>query len=282
MKLIKTYFRIISRLLPKLTSKQAFELFKTVRVKNIRTRELDFYNEFRKREFDSDEGKILTFEKGDSNNTPVLLVHGWDSNPGSLYKLADMLLNQGFYVVCFNLPAHGYAKEKKTNILICGQALQRVMEEYNFDQNLNIVSHSFGSAVVTYCLSLTGRKVDRLIFLTSPNSMNQIFADFAQFIHLGKKAFHYFIHRIESIIKRPVSEMDVEKLLHSVNYNQLTLIHDRKDKILPFSNSESIQKAAINAELLEIENVGHYRMLWNAEVIGWVQVKMNDFALAST
>ncbi len=51
------------------------------------------------------------------------------------------------------------------------------------------------------------------------------------------------------------------------NYNELMLLHDRSDKILPYVNSEQVRQSVNRARLEPIDNVGHYRMLWSDEVI---------------
>ena len=51
------------------------------------------------------------------------------------------------------------------------------------------------------------------------------------------------------------------------NYNELMLLHDRSDKILPYVNSEQVRQSVNRARLEPIDNVVHYRMLWSDEVI---------------
>ena len=44
-------------------------------------------------------------------------------------------------------------------------------------------------------------------------------------------------------------------------------MHDRYDKVLPYRHSIEVNNAIENAQLITLEKVGHYKMLWNDEVI---------------
>ncbi|WP_222931406.1 hypothetical protein, partial [Xanthovirga aplysinae] len=48
---------------------------------------------------------------------------------------------------------------------------------------------------------------------------------------------------------------------------QFLLVHDKYDKIINFRNSTDIHQAIEKADLISFEKIGHYRMLWNEQVI---------------
>ena len=94
MKLIKIYFRIVSFLSPRLAANQAFEVFCKVRKKDIRDREKPFYETAKREDIPHEPESIHTYSFGNPENDTVLLVHGWDSNAGSLSKFVDPLLEK--------------------------------------------------------------------------------------------------------------------------------------------------------------------------------------------
>ena len=53
----------------------------------------------------------------------------------------------------------------------------------------------------------------------------------------------------------------------AVNYQYLSLFHDKHDKILDFKNSELLNESLNNSTLYAYENIGHSRMLSNAELL---------------
>lgn len=73
------------------------------------------------------------------------MVHGWDSNPGSMAGIAEELINRGFHVLVFNVPAHGISVQKTTNMLYVSDILIDLLKKFNINGNISVVTHSFGS-----------------------------------------------------------------------------------------------------------------------------------------
>ena len=71
-----------------------------------------------------------------------------------------------------------------------------------------------------------------------------------------------------AIIQEEIKYVNVQDKLKNISFTKLLLVHDRADKILPYRNSEEIMKANhTNSELKTYNKIGHYRMLWNDEVL---------------
>lgn len=109
-------------------------------------------------------------------------MHGWDSNAGSMSKIADKLVEKERYVIAINLPGHAFSKKSATNLLECKEAFKALLNEVNPTESFSVISHSFGSGVTAYALSETNYKVNNLIFLTNPNRVEHIFEDFKKMI----------------------------------------------------------------------------------------------------
>lgn len=264
---IRTYFAIYSVLAPKKAARKSFVVFQKVRKKDIRPREADFFSTTRHSQIDYDFGKIDCYFLGDETHPLVFLIHGWDSNAGSLSKIAQKLVENNYYVILMNLPGHAFSAENSTNLLECKYAFNALLAKINPTTPFSVISHSFGSAVVSYALSETEFQVDKLIFLTNPNRVEHIFEDFKAQIGLKTKAYQELLRITEEKLREPISEVSVEKKLKKVNFNQLVLIHDKFDKVLAYENSQEVLRAFPSAKMLPFENVGHYKMLWNEAVI---------------
>lgn len=273
-KIIKSYFRILSALAPKLAGNQAFELFQRPLNKKIRKKEMSFFKvakTFKIKHYLED---IHCYELGNPAGPLVLLVHGWESNAASMSAIGLKLAEEGHHVILFNLPAHGFSKLKKTNIKMCKEVFLEMINHLNPKQPFSVVSHSFGSAVTSYALSKTTHQVDQLIFLTSPNSINKIFEDFSNFVGINEQAHQQLCKRAENILHEPLADIRVDLLGDKIRYKHLLLIHDSEDKILPKSNSIAIHSQWANSDLKLIEKTGHYKMLWNEKVINLVSEQL--------
>lgn len=265
--LINLYFRILSKLSPLTAGNQAFLLFQTTRKLKTKKREVEFYNTAHHFKIPYYLEDIDCFEIGDPTGKTVLLVHGWDSNAGSMAGIAYRLVEKGYHVVAFNLPAHGSSKLKRANLKICKEVFHAVVERLKPSDTFSVVAHSFGSAVTAYGLSTSRFRVDKLVFLTNPNKLSNIFNDFRIFIGLSLKAYHNLLESVQKLIGESVDSVSIENYSNRIKYNHLLLIHDYYDKILPYQNSVDVRSKWRNSSMITFHKIGHYRMLWNEEVI---------------
>jgi pimeloyl-ACP methyl ester carboxylesterase len=266
--MMKTYIGLSSILNPERAAKKSFDLFQKVRKKDVREREVPFYQEVRRFKVDSEGEPINCFELGDPNGPLLLLVHGWDSNAGSMSMFAGKFAEMGYRVIAFNLPGHAFYTSAKTNLLECKNAMIDVLNFLNINEPISVVSHSFGSAVVANSLAETGHEVDRMVFLTNPNRMEDIFKEFKKMIGLTHRAYRFMVRNTSEMLGGPIDMLDVSANLKKVDFDKLLLIHDLDDKVLSFTNSFDINSEHQNVQLIRMEKIGHYKMLWNDEVIG--------------
>lgn len=266
-KLIKFYIKFLQLLSPKLAGSQAFELFQITNKKTIREREMKFYDDFKTIMLQDDQEKFPVITNKLDSKQKVVLVHGWNSNLASLQEQAKALHNAGICFYAFNLPAHGKSRLKKTNIYACKERFKRVVDCIDDKSHLSFISHSFGSAVTTYGLSEMQVKAESLVFLSVPESVEMMFKELAEMFGLNDSALKEVYRLGSELAKEDIRDVRVAKKLAKVNYNKLLIIHDKYDKVIPFSNSENISSTAENAELIAYEKIGHYRMLTNKDVL---------------
>lgn len=266
--MIRTYFGLSSIFNPEKTAEKSFNIFQKVRRKDIREREIPFYQQARKFQILTDTNQIDCFELGDPSGPLVFLVHGWESNAGSMSQLAQKFSDKRFRVIAFNLPGHAFYKASHTNLLECKRAMMAVMEFVDPKAPFSVVAHSFGSAVAANALADSQREVKRMVFLTNPNKMLDVFMDFKETIGLRNKAYRALIRNTSQILGAPIQSLDVSANLKKVRCERLLLIHDEHDKVLPHLNSFQINSDHQNVQLISLEKVGHYKMLWTDEVTG--------------
>ena len=259
---------ILSFIAPSTAAKRAVSIFSKVRIKGIRTKEQTFYEEARKFEVKRDKEDLSCYELGNPDGKLLFLVHGWESNPGCFTQFLPHL--KDYRIIAFTLPAHAHNKEEQTNLYRCKDAFKLVLEEINPTEPFHVVAHSLGSSVAAFALSETDYQVDKLVFLSANNHIEQVFRDFQKLVGFNERVYRLLDNRIESMVGVQLSDMKVEERLEKVKFNELLLIHDKHDKIIRFQNSEELHKKFSNSRLIPFENIGHYRMLWNEEVLSEV------------
>ena len=72
---------------------------------------------------------------------------------------------------------------------------------------------------------------------------------------------------VESKYQIKISNVNASEVSKAANILNALLLHDPDDAILPYSGSENVAKNMVNAQLMPMANKGHYRILWDNEVI---------------
>ena len=266
--ILRLYFKSISLFFPKFAGLKAFKLFQKVRIKIIRKIEEGFYKEVHQFRVSFPKEDLLCYEIGSKNKNLVFLLHGWESNAGSLSKFAFQLSKNNYRVISFDLPGHAKYKSNYTNLVECRDAFSKLIEYIKPDKPFSVIAHSFGSAVCTYTLSKLNYKLDKLVFLTSPNSILEILNDFKNLIGLSSYSFTYFLQKANLLANEEIKNINVDEKLKLLDFSKLLLIHDEHDKIISIKNSEEIKKMNMeNTQLIKYSKIGHYKMLWNDKVV---------------
>jgi len=264
---LKLYFTIFSRVFPKNTAKQAFNLFQKPSKRAYKENEIDFYNKANHFLVDYEEETLDAYELGSKNEKLIIIVHGWGSNIGRLSKIAFTLEKEGYRVIGMNFPAHGNSKLTKTNMVFSKNAFVKLIKKINYNKAFSIVSHSFGSSVTALAMKEMGLEINNLIFLTSANRTSEIFLDYKKLINLSDKSFEILVEMSNKKVNLDFMNLNIEDLLEDVNYKKLLVIHDKYDKMLPYHYATEITSKARNSELMTLENKGHSGMLFEKVVI---------------
>ena len=268
MQLIRLYFKTLTNINPTTAGKQATRLFQRNIKRPIKPREQAFYEQARSYAVNHEGENIEVYEMGKKDGKIIFLVHGWNGNAGQMAPIARQLAKLGYRVISFDLPAHGKSHLKFTNLRKMSLALHSVIAQVNPMEPFSVISHSFGSAVSIYTLTQDQFEIDKLILLTSPDKFEPIFMEFAQAIGLNKKAYQVMMNGISDIVRQPADQMRLSEMCREISVNELIMVHDKKDSVLAFKNAEAFAAANLDCTLVQLENVGHYRMLWNEQVLG--------------
>ncbi len=269
-KVIKLYLNLLSVIAPQHGGKTAINVFLTVRLKKIKEREKAFYSKAKAFTLEpkivSNSHNIKYYELGEANTKIVFLIHGWNSNAGSLSRFA-FELSKTHRVISLDLPAHAHSKGKRTNLFECKEVLKKFIAHINPKETFSIVGHSFGAAVVAYALSETQHHVDKVVLLSANNKLKIIFREFQKMIGFNDTIYNEIEKWIKSIFNLDLEKLILSDFIKKIKFNDLLIIHDKFDKVIPVKSAEEIKKAIPNIKLSVYQKIGHYRMLWNEDVV---------------
>ncbi len=212
------------------------------------------------------DGQQLPAWRWGTGASTVLLVRGWEGRGSQLAHLAEPLVRRGFSVVAFDVPGHGDAPRGLASIVAHARAIASVA--VHLGPLHAIVGHSVGGAASLFATRL-GVRAARLALVAPPVSPERFAAGFGSMLGLDASLQHRMIARLERRYGLRMDELDVRT--DAARWSRpLLVVHDVGDRIVPFSDGESIAHAAPAGTLVSTHGLGHHRILRAPEVLGAV------------
>lgn len=190
----------------------------------------------------------------------VLLVHGWGGDSSQLSELVRPLVEAGYRVMAYDLPAHGVNPGRRTNLFESADAISAIGREHG--PLHAVVAHSFGtlaSLVAVRQKLLT----DRLVALAPTVLLDTMIAGFAELLGLS--------HPVRNRLAGRVLEFAGREFWTDLSQpHPALIIHDDTDALAPIANAEYLASVWRYARLSRTSGLGHYRLLRDPGVIARV------------
>lgn len=202
-------------------------------------------------------------DPGHAGGQKVLLVHGYRSRSDHMIALADALVAAGHTAVCLDLPGHGASTGRTLHLGKAVEAIDAAWRQHGpFDA---FVGHSFGgpsvmAAAAGSILHVPQRRPDRIVTIAAPSDMADVFRWAGRLLGLGAAAQHAFERQVLRFAGRPLSEFQVERMMHDLPIRTL-VIHAEDDKEVAFANAEAIARLGPHVRLMKANGFGHRRIV---------------------
>lgn len=187
----------------------------------------------------------------------VLLVHGWGGDSAQLTGFVNPLVQEGYRVVAFDLPAHGRSRGRTTNVFRAAAAVRAAGDA--FGPLHAVVGHSFGALASTVAVA-QGMPVNRVVSVASPALPEAVLDGFSGLLGLSPRIRDGLYQRLERFAGREFWS----RLGHPL---PALIIHDRDDREIPFQSAEVLASAWPRARLIPTAGLGHNRILRDSHVI---------------
>ena len=208
------------------------------------------------------EKKINVYHSG-SSAKKILLVHGWSGRGTQLVKFAEAFQKLGYQIVSFDAPAHG---KSPGNTTIMPEFIASIFEiEKHFGPFEAAVGHSLGGMSLLNAVK-EGFKIKRLTIIGSGDIVKDIIDDFVKKLQLDSKISDLLRIHFE---KKSNRTMDSYSSFHAAAEISIPVlvIHDADDDEVPVSCAHHIHQYLKNGELMITQNLGHRKILGDAQVI---------------
>ena len=270
--LIRWYFRIVGRLLPGIAARKAYKLwFRTHRFKEP-SRETRWLKDATQDVIEHPYGPLSVNQWGENGST-VVLIHGWNGRGSQMGAFAAPLVEAGYRVVAYDLPAHGRSPGDNTNVFKAIETLEAVTETYGPIHG--IVAHSFGGMVTALALK-QGLRVNRVVCISTPSSLQWLLKRFTNILAIPNTT----LTRLNQMIVREFSNniWDRVSLLSATRdlSTPALIIHDDMDLDVDWREGEAIANSWPGARFMKISGLGHRRILRDPEIVAAVVRFMNE------
>lgn len=261
---LRLVFKTLDSVAPTLAAHRIYHFMANPRSGKLRDFELEVLEKAKKEDFKFEDFSIRKYKWGKSTKR-VLCVHGWEGQGANFGGIVNTLLEKGFEVITFDGPSHGFSSKGKTNWYDYIQLTTKMALEY---QPEIIISHSFGSvASATMLRNNPDLKIKQWFLITSPHDVKERIKDFSQPLGVTNRTISKLIPLLESDTGEHIDNLNMSTFCADLkNVPEAFIVHGTGDKILPIKISEKIHKDFPQSELIELEGLGHYRILWSEEL----------------
>jgi pimeloyl-ACP methyl ester carboxylesterase len=209
-------------------------------------------------------GHLVTHSWGEGDKV-VYLVHGWESNAGRMKDFVIPLVENGFRVIAFDMPAHGHSSQQATHLKDFSTALEAVISHYG--KPFGILAHSFGGTATVLLLCEKKDLLPEKLCLISPmKSLESHLNVFNTIAGLPDSIMGRLLNKLKKRYALDSDTTDITRLIQRVPKPGL-LIHDEHDSLIPIEVGQALANSWDGVRFIQTYELGHRKILRDATVI---------------
>ena len=238
---------------PKYATRQALNLFASPRKGHYTDEQIPTMESAYFEELDYSEGSIATYRWLGKNKT-VLLAHGWESNSSRWSYILSELKAYNYNIIALDAPAHGKTSGEQFNAILYSECIAIVAKKFHPEI---IIGHSVGGMASVFCMhNYKVPSIKKLVLLGAPAHFTGVFTRYKNMMGYNER----ISQGLDSIVKerfgQPVDYFSAANFTESFEAKGL-IIHDEKDKIIPYEDAQLFASSYKNSELITTKGLGH-------------------------
>tara|TARA_B100000161_G_scaffold255023_1_gene216813 strand:+ start:98 stop:958 length:861 start_codon:yes stop_codon:yes gene_type:complete len=228
-------------------------------------RELGFYEKATKSMITTSSERRVAIYRIPGDGRRLLFVHGWNGRSGQFSTLVDRLSNDGFDITAVDLPGHGNSDSGQTSLPQITDVLTEIAETNGpFDV---LIAHSFGGVAGLNSIRLGANYQKVVLISLGGYEVRPMFENFVGLFGLDKI---YYADRLFELVETRFGvnplEFGPSEFVDKIMTETL-LVHCNHDLESKSDISIMVHEKMPNSQLYLTNNLGHRKLLGNAEVI---------------
>jgi len=252
-KIIGFAINCISLITPKYAAHLAITLFSKPKKGKTKPNEADYLKDALQEEVIYNNTPIKTYTWAGNKDT-ILLAHGWESNTYRWKDLIEILKKLNYNIIALDAPAHGSSGGNLFNAIIYSESINVVAKKYRASV---IIGHSVGGMSTVFSqYNHPIPSIKKLVLLGAPADFTGIFNRYTYMMGYSKlvaKAMNQYVYRRFNYFP---DHFSAAKFSEKIKAKGL-IIHDKKDRIIPYTDGLKFKKNYTNAEFISTKGFGH-------------------------
>jgi pimeloyl-ACP methyl ester carboxylesterase len=200
---------------------------------------------------------IATWQWGRNDAPAVMLAHGWGGNAAQLRAFVYPLLSAGYRVIAYDQPAHGVSGGKLTGLPDFAEVFAELAWHHGGVKA--VIGHSLGGAGAALAHA-RGLPLESVVLVSPPADLVGYSRRFARWYWIPESIRRSMQAAIEERYGVAWEELEVARLAPRLGARAL-VIHDRDDRIVPWTQGARVAGLWPKARLLSTDGLGHGRIL---------------------
>ncbi len=184
----------------------------------------------------------------------VLLAHGWESNASRWNYILDELKAQDYNIIALDGPAHGRSSGKQFNAVLYSEFINVVAQKF---QPEVLIGHSVGGMSSVFCMhNHKLPSIKNMVLLGAPAHFTGVFTRYKSMMGYNNRISNGLDKIVLERFGKPVTYFSAANFAESIEAESL-IIHDKKDRIIPFEDAQLFANRYKNSELITTKGFGH-------------------------
>lgn len=201
--------------------------------------------------------RLATWSWGPNSAPAVLLAHGWGGSARQMRPFVFPLVSAGYRVVAYDQPAHGLSGGTLTGLPDFADALARVAGHHG--GIIGGIAHSLGGPATAFALA-RGLALERVVLVSPPSDLLGYSRRFARWHWIPESVRSAMQAAVEERFGVRWAEFELSRLGPTLS-GQALVIHDRGDRVVPWTQGQTFARHWPGARLLLTQGLGHTRIL---------------------